>query len=112
MPVGELVCGIQVIDQFGHVAFGTNTTLLKRRLLDVEPGRHHVQFTLRANLPEGRYTAGFAFIEKQPDDEYELAWYDNVLTFHVRTPQTQAYIGYCDLPIEFAYQPIIDTHDR
>ena len=101
--VAELISGIQIIDEFGQRAFGTNTTLLKQTLLEIKPGTHRVQYSLIADLPEGKYAAGFAFLDKREQGDRELAWYDKLLTFSVTVPRPQASIGYCSLPVEMKH---------
>ncbi len=101
--IAELISGIQIIDEFGQRAFGTNTTLLKQSLLEIKPGTHRVQYSLIADLPEGKYSAGFAFLEKREHGNRELAWYDKLSTFSVTVPRPQASIGYCSMPVELNY---------
>jgi len=63
--VDELEIGIHIFDEDRQWAFGTNTTLLEKKLLNFKRGTHRLQYFLVLDLPEGAYTAGFAFAERQ-----------------------------------------------
>lgn len=96
--VSDLNIGIHIMDADGRWTFGTNTKLLKRQLSGIQPGIHRVDYCLVADLPEGRYTVGFAFIDHDDGGGCELAWLDNVTAFTVKMPSSRASIGYSFLP--------------
>lgn len=98
--VDELEIGIHVFDEDDQWAFGTNTTLLERKLFNVKPGTHRLQYCLVANMPEGVYSAGFAFADRQPDGDRQLAWFDKLVGFSVAVLRPQACVGYASLPVE------------
>jgi hypothetical protein len=62
---------------------------------------HHVI----ADLPSGRYTAGFAFAECLPEGRRELAWHDVLCEFNVSYPENATYQGYSHLPIQISFYP-------
>lgn len=99
--VADLVIGVHVFDEDGRTAFGTNTTMLERPLLQVGRGTHVTRYYLVADLPEGQYTAGFAFIECCAEGNRELAWYDKLVTFRVSAQRLTQSVGYVSLPVEF-----------
>jgi len=115
-PQGALVCfefefslasafenlevGIHLHDDIGRVAFGTNTTLLRCAANDARQGAHRARFYLALNLPEGEYTAGFAVAVVAPAPPRELAWFDELLSFHVTSPAVRQGVGYAEMPAE------------
>jgi Wzt C-terminal domain len=99
--IDELEPGIHIHDEQGRVVFGTNTTLLKRPLLRVAPGRHVLRYYLVADWPAGRYTAGFAFAQRGKEGFKELCWYDAVVDFSVSLPWSEETVGYAKVPVEF-----------
>ena len=105
-PIPELEIGIHIFDEDGRWAFGTNTTLLKQPLLRIRAGTHRVQYCVIAELPEGKYTAGFAFAERRPEGHRQLAWYDKLAEFSVVVPRPQACVGYASLPVVGSYRQI------
>jgi hypothetical protein len=106
-PIPELEIGIHIIDEDGRCAFGTNTTLLNQPLTQVRPGTHRVQYSIVADLPEGKYTVGFALADLAR--RRELAWYDKLAEFSVTAPRPQASVGYASLPVTAAYRQIDDA---
>lgn len=102
--VKELVIGIHILDEDNLRAFGTNTALLERPLLNVNRGTYRIRYDLTANLPEGEYKAGFAFVEHNENQDLELAWHDHLLTFRISVPRLTPSIGYTSLPVTFDFQ--------
>ncbi len=102
--VKELVIGIHILDEDNLWAFGTNTALLERHLLNVNQGTYRIRYDLAANLPEGEYKTGFAFVEHNADRDQELGWHDHLLTFRVSVPRMTPSIGYTNLPVTFDFQ--------
>ncbi len=104
--VHELEAGIHIFDENKSWAFGTNSTLQGKSYLDVSAGSHRITHHLIANLPAGKYTAGFAFVERLPEgDQKELAWYDVLSEFSVRYDAYPQFAGYSSLPAEITLQP-------
>jgi hypothetical protein len=107
--VEELEIGIHVFDQDGRWAFGTNTTLLEQRLRNMRPGTYLVHYALVAELPEGEYTAGFAFAACDANGrKQELAWYDALLDFHIELQRLKPSVGYASLPVAVDCRPAGD----
>lgn len=95
--VPELEIGIHIFDSARRWAFGTNTTMLERKVISVTPGTYQVRYACVADLPDGDYTAGFAFAEKLAAGVRELAWYDELVHFHVNRERIIPSIGYAEL---------------
>lgn len=101
--IAELEAGIHIWDTQKRWAFGTNSTLQKQVIYNVLPGIYHIIHYVIADLPEGVYTAGFAFAEKLPDgSSNELMWYDKLCEFRVSHPAERVGIGYANLPATVA----------
>lgn len=98
--VDELEIGIHIFDEDRQWAFGTNTTLLEKKLLNVQRGTHRLQYFLVLDLPEGAYTAGFAFAERHAHGNRELGWFDRLADFSVTVLRPQACVGYTSMPVE------------
>lgn len=100
MPATELEIGIHITDENGGRAFGINTTLLNKKIMNVKPGTYRLQYHLAVDLPEGQYHAGFAFIAyDDPLTSRELAWFEQLLPFSVTLLRPQASIGYSSMPV-------------
>ncbi|MGF6261520.1 hypothetical protein OKW49_002421 [Paraburkholderia youngii] len=95
--VSELEIGIHIFDSAKRWAFGTNTTMLERKVVSVAPGTYQVRYVCVADLPDGDYTAGFAFTEKLAAGERRLAWYDVLVDFSVSRERVIPSIGYAEL---------------
>jgi hypothetical protein len=95
--VSEMIAGVQIHSEDGWLAFGTNSALLERPLRTLAAGRHRLEFRLAANLPQGRYRAGFAFQEPAADGMRTLTWQDNALFFGVGIERQVPSIGVCPL---------------
>lgn len=106
--VPELEVGIHVFDNDRRWAFGTNTTLLEKRFFRIERGTHRIQYFLVTDLPEGQYTAGFAFAERSAEGNRELAWYDKLVEFRVVVPRPQVCVGYTSAAVEVSHVQIGD----
>lgn len=108
--VAELEAGIHIFDENKKWAFGTNSTLQGKAYRDVAAGSHRITHHLIANLPVGKYTAGFAFAERLPKGEVqELAWYDVLCEFRVHHDVSLPFAGYTCLPAEVTLQPSDDS---
>jgi hypothetical protein len=95
--VSEMIAGIHIHNEDGWLAFGTNSALLERPLLNLTAGRHSLEYRLAADLPQGRYRAGFAFQEPAADGMRTLTWQDSALFFEVRIERQVPSIGACAL---------------
>lgn len=98
----NLELGIHIFDAEHRWAFGTNTRLLGHQFTNVDAGAYHVMHHLIANLPIGSYSAGFAFTERFPAGEKQLAWFDSVCQFRVGRSEDQVFAGYAYLPAEIS----------
>ncbi len=107
--VVELEIGIHILDEYHRTAFGTNTTLLNKKLFNVKQGTHRVQYYLVVDLPEGAYTAGFAFAVPLATGNRELAWFDKLVDFNVTIHRKQADVGYASMSAEVSYQQTSDA---
>ena len=107
--IDELEIGIHVWDEFGRWAFGTNTSLLDRQLRRVRRGTHRLSYYLLADLPEGSFTAGFAFADHAKNKFQELAWFDRLVTFRIQLTKITPSIGYVSMPVDVSYCQIDDV---
>ncbi len=104
--VQELEVGIHIFDENSCWAFGTNSTLKNKKFTHVTVGSYRVTHYVVANLPAGKYTAGFAFAELLAEGgQKELAWYDVLCEFQVCPVVHSTSIGYADLTAEMVLQP-------
>jgi hypothetical protein len=103
--VAELEMGIHIFDGDKRWAFGINSTLLKQSHQYLSRGSYRVSHHLLADLPEGKYTAGFAFAERLSDENRELAWYDKLCEFQVYHQADRSSVGYACLPAEMTLAP-------
>ncbi|MFA5171083.1 MAG: Wzt carbohydrate-binding domain-containing protein [Sulfuriferula sp.] len=103
--------GIHIFDDEKRWAFGTNNILLKQIHENVETGSYSARYYLIADLPTGRYTAGFSFTERLAEGINELAWSDVACEFHVRRLIEQQFAGYAYLPTELSLLPTHDADD-
>jgi len=102
--IPEMVAGIHIHNEQGWLAFGTNSSMLDQPLRGLEAGCHSLEFRLAASLPEGRYRAGFAFLEPAADGMRTLAWLDDVLSFQIRIVREVPSVGACGLAAAFDHQ--------
>ena len=110
--ISELEIGIGIIDDYGRWTFGTNTTLLNRRLLKINKGTYCMEYLLNANLPEGPYTITIAFAERVAAGSQELCWQDNVTTFNVSIQRVSPSIGYSNIPVEYDFYQLSEEVDE
>ncbi|MFM0044179.1 Wzt carbohydrate-binding domain-containing protein [Paraburkholderia sediminicola] len=104
--LSDLEMGIHLFDADRQWAFGTNSTLLGRTRQSLLPGAYRVSHHLVANLPAGKYTAGFAFAERLVEGQRELAWHDVMCEFEVYHQIDRTFAGYSYLPAEISLRPI------
>ncbi|EUC14745.1 Wzt carbohydrate-binding domain-containing protein [Paraburkholderia hospita] len=104
--VSELEMGIHIFDNDGRWAFGTNSTLLGRTYRLLPSGTYRVSHHLIADLPTGKYTAGFAFSERLPGGgQTELAWRDVMCEFRISQQVSRTFAGYAYVPAEITLRP-------
>lgn len=103
-PVQEMIAGIHIHHEEGWLAFGTNSAMLEQPLRGMEAGRHSLEFRVTANLPEGRYRVGFAFLEPSAEGMRTLAWCDRVLAFQTRLVRDTPSIGACNVTASLAHR--------
>lgn len=94
----ELEMGIHIYDSHGELAFGTNSSLLGQSHRSLQSGHYRVSHHVIADLPAGKYTAGFAFAEKLAQGIKELFWQDVMCEFEVLRPAGKVYAGSSYLP--------------
>lgn len=109
VEVPEMEIGINIFDEEGRLAFGTNSTLLRQPLSQIRPGTYNLQYCLLADLPEGSYTVGLAFAERNSEGRRELARYDKLAEFSVTVPRPQASTGYSSLPAVVNYRQVSES---
>lgn len=97
--VSDLEMGIHIYDDHGQWAFGTNSSLLGQSHGSIQTGHYRVSHHVIANLPAGKYTAGFAFAEKLSKGIKELFWQDVVCEFEVLRPAGKIFAGNSYLPV-------------
>lgn len=100
--VQDLEMGIHIFDSDRQWAFGVNSSLLGQSHRSLSSGLYRVSHHLIADLPAGKYTAGFAFAECQPEGNIELAWYDVMCEFEVSYKTDKSFAGYSYLPAEIS----------
>jgi hypothetical protein len=105
----ELEIGIHLRDEFGRLAFGTNSTLLANRFSQVSPGSYRMHFDMALDLPAGRYTAGFALAESSDAGLRKLAWWERLIEFVVLSPTHLQTPGYVFLPTDVALAKMSNT---
>lgn len=109
LNIEEIEIGIHIFDQDFRWAFGTNTTLLNKKIIDVKRGTYIFQYLLAVDLPEGSYTAGFAVAEPKLSGIREIAWFDKMVDFTVNLSRPCACIGYCSMPVDFCFVKTSDS---
>ncbi|WP_084539669.1 Wzt carbohydrate-binding domain-containing protein [Azorhizobium doebereinerae] len=103
-PCGELIVGFTLTDPDGRAAFGTDTRLLKRPLLELEAGCFHVGFTCVLDLPDGAYALNIAVDECRDGVDFAMARCEGLCTFDVaRLARTPQWIGTSFLPTDFTF---------
>ena len=104
--VRDLEMGIHLFDSDRQWAFGINSTLLGQAHQSLPSGSYRVSHHLVADLPAGKYTAGFAFAERLPEGrQLELAWRDVMCEFQVSHQAGKTFAGYSYLPAEISLYP-------
>lgn len=105
--VAELGISINIYDSDKRVAFGTNNILLQKLQKDISIGSYCVKYSLLADLPVGKYSVGFSFVEKSSNGTKELAFNDHLCEFDLRQQIETHYSGYAYLPAEIDLIPIV-----
>ncbi|WP_262966474.1 Wzt carbohydrate-binding domain-containing protein [Methylobacter psychrophilus] len=104
--VEDLEMGIHIFDSQRQWVFGINSTLLGQSHLSIPSGSYRVSHHLVADLPAGKYTAGFAFAERLPEGgQRELAWRDVMCEFQVYHQVSKTFAGTSYLPAEISLYP-------
>jgi len=97
----KLEIGIHISDQFGGMAFGTNSTLLGVQSELAAPGTYRFRFLLALALPEGRYEVGFALNGMTAEGMVPLVWIDNAVELTVQRKSGDSTVGYMNMPVAF-----------
>ncbi len=110
--LSELGIGIHILDEEKRLAFGTNSIVLGQHHKNIVSGTYCATFRLAAELPVGKYTAGFWFTEQLAHGTRELAWNDVLCEFYVRRLTEQRFAGYTYLPTDLTLAPTQTATDR
>lgn len=108
-PVSGLEYSIQIYELGGRLAFATTNTELGTPLGALQAGTHEVRCLVAAALPEGEYTASFAFAElanagSADAGAVHLAALEEACSFRVQLPPERHAQGYMQLPSSLLYQ--------
>jgi hypothetical protein len=105
--VHDLEVGIHIFDENLEFVFGINSNLLGQSHELLECGFYRVCYYLLADLPAGKYTAGFGFADRMPSGEMQqLAWYDVLCDFQINHLTNRRSVGYSDLPVTISIRKI------
>lgn len=102
--IAELETGIHIYDSKGQWAFGTNSSLQKKSFVNVSMGSHRVSHYVVAELPAGRYRAGFGFKEIVNNGFQDLAWRDTMCEFIVVNNSEPDFAGYACLKSDISLE--------
>jgi hypothetical protein len=103
--IRDLQMGIHIFDSDRCQVFGTNSTMLGQSHRSVPRGSFRVSHHLLADLPTGKYTAGFAFTEILPEGGKQLTWVDALCEFYVYPPTSKKFTGSTYIPAEMNLCP-------
>ena len=104
--VNNLEMGICIMDSIGRVVFGTNNKLIDQLQEKMAAGSYCVTYSLFSDLPPGRYSAGFAFVEYNAEAAcIELARIYISCEFEVVHQITKTYEGEIDLSANISIYP-------
>ena len=109
--LAELGISINVYDSDKRIVFGTNNIVLQQFQKDIGSGSYCVKYSLLADLPIGKYTVGFSFVEMLTNSIKELAFNDLLCEFDIRQQIETHYSGYVYLPAEMVLTPIAHEHN-
>lgn len=105
--IPALEIGFHIFDENERWAFGINSTLLERKLINIQPGVHQVNFWFLTDLPDGQYRLGIGVTAKTNEKSEEMAWFDRLAEFRVENrARGSRGVGYSDLPVEFAFRNV------
>lgn len=105
--VPELEIGFHILDENERWAFGINSTLLERKLINIQAGVHQVNFWFLTDLPDGQYRLGIGVAAKENEKSEEMAWFDRLAEFRVENRSRGSRgVGYSDLPVEFSFRNV------
>lgn len=93
----DLLFGIHIYDADQRLAYGINSEMLGWPRRALAAGPHRITHQLRAALPAGLYTAGFAFVSGPADGLRELAWIDQACAFEISHDHQRVGSGYAEL---------------
>jgi len=82
-PIDNLTLGIQIVDEFGRLVFGTNSRYLGFVLSIDRPGEFFVDFSFQAVLGNGGYWLGVALHRGESHLEECYHWVDRLAFFEV-----------------------------
>lgn len=93
--------GILLRDRMGNDVYGTNTSHLGYKNLQVQPGdRYSVDFSLSLNVGAGNYSFCVAVHGGDSHLEENCDWWDRCLAIQVIAGQEPAFVGVAALPVK------------
>ena len=92
-PAEMLEAGLHILDDRKRWSFGVNNMLLNQPFPNLRPGKYRIIHYVKANLPAGDYSIGFAFADVEGSSQKSLYWHDGLLPIHVRRPPAKPGVG-------------------
>lgn len=92
-PIEMLEAGLHILDDRKRWAFGVNNLLLEQPFSNLSPGRYRIVHYVKAELPAGAYTIGFAFADVGGSAQRSLYWDDGLLPVDIRRPHSSPGVG-------------------
>ena len=85
----QLEAGLHIVDDRKRWAFGVNNVLLDKPFSNLCIGRYRLVHFVKAELPAGDYTIGFAFADVGGNSQRSLYWHDGILPINIRAPLSE-----------------------
>ncbi|MFM0595036.1 Wzt carbohydrate-binding domain-containing protein [Paraburkholderia dilworthii] len=102
----DLEMGIHLFDSDKNRVFCTDSTSLGQKYGSLSSGPYRVSHHVIADLPAGKYTAGFSFFEYSNEGRKDLAWHEVMCEFDVYHHVRRNFTGYAYLPAEICIRPL------
>ncbi|MDX2231122.1 MAG: ABC transporter ATP-binding protein [Leptolyngbyaceae cyanobacterium bins.349] len=88
--------GFQIKNRMGQIFIGTNTCLLRKKLVPSQPEKPFIcQFKLRLLIAPGQYTISPAIAEFKPNAQIIYDWIENAASFEVISEDWPQQVGLC-----------------
>jgi hypothetical protein len=107
-PMHSLNIGIQIFDSEQRTAFGVNTKLLDKNILNIDSGTYLIKFLCSNELSEGDYTVTLGIHDENVEPPVNILWLGEVINFRQNIPRKQNAIGFSELHTEFSCQNLTD----